>query len=120
MDYRKENLVFRQKLVELVGDEKQAEKICRLFEMSENVREQERREKQKLGIEKAKEKGVRLGRPRLEEPEDFPAIADMWIQKKINASEGARLCGMGVSTFYRRLRDYRDRMSGMEGGKELC
>ena len=118
MDYRKDNLVFRQKLVELVGDEEQAEEICRLFEMSEDVKEQERREKQRLGIEKAREKGVRLGRPRLEEPEDFCRILNAWERKEVSAPEAAKMCGMGTSTFYRRVRTVNDGRGGIRDDEE--
>lgn len=63
------------------------------------------KEKQMEGIKKAREEGTPLGRPRIREPEDFRIIAEAWQVKKIKACEAAIQCGMGVSTFYRRVRD---------------
>lgn len=65
------------------------------------------KERQRQGIEAAKERGVRFGRPRLAVPSDFEEVVGDWEQKKINIAEATRRCKMSSATFYRRLRKYR-------------
>lgn len=52
-----------------------------LIEVLASIAEQERvmiKKRQREGIEAAKSKGKHMGRPKLEMPEDFPAVYDMW------------------------------------------
>ena len=58
------------------------------------------RSRQAQGIAVAKENGVKFGRPSFHLPENFGEVAKMWRDKQISACEAARLCGMGLSTFY--------------------
>ncbi len=67
------------------------------------------RKRQAEGIVAAKLKGVQFGRPACKIPEDFPAIVSLWERKEIPIDEVVRRTGMSESTFYRRLREYRDR-----------
>lgn len=78
-----------------------------------------RRECQKEGIKKARKKGVSFGRPKIQEPENFTKICEQYIKGEITAVSGAELCRMGISTFYRRVRDYRDRKLMEEQGLAL-
>ena len=66
------------------------------------------RNRQKEGIEAARQKGVRFGRPVKPVPEDFGRICDRWEAKEITAEEAARLCNFTKSTFYNKVRKYRD------------
>lgn len=58
------------------------------------------RERQKEGIEAAKQRGVRFGRPAHPLPDNFTQIYDKWTAKEIDGKQAASLCGMPVSTFY--------------------
>lgn len=117
MDNGKDKLFFRQKLMELVDDVKQVESICALFEMTLQCAEEERKVKQLEGIRKAKMEGKRLGRPKLQEPADFYRIIKGWEDKKLSATEAAAMSGMGISTFYRRVRGISDAKGGDGNGK---
>lgn len=109
---KKETDMFRKRLADLVKDTALVEAICDLYEEEQKRQSEVRREKQMIGIAKARSEGKTLGRPKLKEPDNFTEIVRTWQRKKINAAEAARLCGIGVSTFYRRVRDFRDMERG--------
>lgn len=58
------------------------------------------RSRQKEGIDIAKEKGVRFGRPPKPLPHDFEEICRKWSAREISAKEAADQCGFSMSTFY--------------------
>ena len=70
--------------------------------VAENERENIR-QRQKEGIEAAKERGVRFGRPENPLPDNFGQISRKWISKESTAKEAARLCNMPVTSFYRKV-----------------
>lgn len=102
-------VLFREKLEEIVTDPAQVERICLLLERLEQIERLERRLRQQEGIQKAREEGRKLGRPRIEEPDNFSAIVAAWRKKRISALDAAQMCGIGLSTFYRRVKDLRNR-----------
>lgn len=59
------------------------------------------RQRQMEGIAAARRRGVRFGRPRKPMPEAFPAIKEMWENKKIVSREAARELGISQDTFLR-------------------
>lgn len=66
------------------------------------------KERQAQGIEAAKAKGVRFGRPEKNVPDDFMQIVECWEKKELSLPETLARCHMSESTFYRRLREYRN------------
>ena len=73
------------------------------------------RKRQAEGIAAAKAKGVRLGRPEKEAPDDFGEVVKAWEQKRLAFSEALEKCGMSEATFYRRVREYRLVRDGKKG-----
>ncbi|MCM1386625.1 MAG: recombinase family protein [Bacillus sp. (in: Bacteria)] len=71
------------------------------------------RQRQREGIEAAKRRGVRFGRPMKPLPENFPKVYGMWTAKEITGTEAAKQCGMPCTTFYRKAR----KLQGMESGQ---
>lgn len=65
--------------------------------------------RQKEGIEAAKQRGVKFGRPLLSVPEDFEEICNDWRNKKITAEEAAKLCNLKKATFYSKARKQKNR-----------
>lgn len=57
------------------------------------------RERQMQGIEAAKARGVKFGRPSNPLPENFIKVYRKWKEGLISGSEAARECGMPLSTF---------------------
>ena len=65
------------------------------------------RQRQREGIEAAKLRGVRFGRPPRPLPEDFGQICGRWIAGEISGTRAAALCDMPVPTFYRKAEIYK-------------
>ena len=65
------------------------------------------RKRQAQGIAAAKARGVHMGRPEKKAPGDFPEIVKAWEKNKITLREAVERSGLGKTTFYRRVREYR-------------
>ena len=65
-----------------------------------------KKNKQRAGIEKAKENGVYKGRKRLSVDEEFfKDIVNQLKEKKITVDEALKVTGFSKATFYRRMRE---------------
>ncbi len=60
------------------------------------------RERQREGIEAAKLRGVRFGRPESPLPENFEQLRSRWMSGEISGKRAAELCDMSLTTFRRR------------------
>ncbi|MDE5931492.1 MAG: recombinase family protein [Lachnospiraceae bacterium] len=67
------------------------------------------RQRQREGIEAAKMRGVRFGRPENPLPENFEQIYEKWVLQEIGGKEAAILCGMSTTSFYRRANQRKER-----------
>lgn len=65
------------------------------------------RQRQKEGIEAAKRRGVKFGRPAKPLPENFPSVHQSWEEGAITCKKAAQLCGMPTSTFRYRSKLYK-------------
>lgn len=63
------------------------------------------RQRQAQGIEAARAKGVKFGRPKKAMPKDFKNIAEQWKNKILSLDEAASKCQISRSTFYRRVNE---------------
>lgn len=70
--------------------------------VAENER-QNIKQRQAEGIAAAKAKGIHMGRPFAETPENFDEIVKKWKNKELPIEEALRLCNFSRSTFYRRI-----------------
>jgi len=68
------------------------------------------RERQAQGIAAAKARGVRFGRPSQTAPQEFVRVVRDWEAERITFDEALRRTGLQRATFYRRLREFRDRV----------
>ncbi len=67
------------------------------------VAEQERtfiRQRQKEGIAAAKNNNVKLGRPKIEKPQNFDIVVNKWKNKEIKTKEAIEILGLKPNTFY--------------------
>ena len=74
--------------------------------VAQNERENIKK-RQEQGIAAAKAKGVHMGRPAKNAPDNFEQIVKLWKKKKIPLEQVLKECNMAEATFYRRLREYR-------------
>ena len=70
------------------------------------------RQRQAEGIAAAKARGVHLGRPSIPVPAEFSLIVEAWKNKKITLKQALASCGMSEATFYRRIREIKEKFSG--------
>ena len=64
------------------------------------------KKRQAEGIAAARARGVHLGRPVKETPENFPEIVKSWEKGEIPLAEALKRSNMGQTSFYRRRREY--------------
>lgn len=64
------------------------------------------KKRQAEGIAAARARGVHLGRPVKEAPENFQEIVNSWEKGEITLAEALKQCNMGQTSFYRRRREY--------------
>ena len=75
-----------------------------LIEVMGTIAEQERymiRKRQREGIEAARQKGKRFGRPALPLPENWQEVYGLWTQKKITAKKAMELTVLKRTHFYK-------------------
>ncbi len=68
------------------------------------------RERQKEGIEAARLRGVKFGRPSKPLPENFGQMSRKWMVGEISGRMAADLCGMPLTSFRRRSRTFSEDM----------
>ena len=71
------------------------------------VAEQERtfiKQRQKEGINNAISKGVKFGRPKIEKPNNYDEVINMWKSKKIKSKEAMKLLNLKPNSFYNFLK----------------
>lgn len=80
-----------------------ADLVLTLFSyVSENERKNIK-ERQREGIEAAKKRGVKFGRPEKSVP-NFNVAYNKWKSKEISAGDAAKMCDLKIATFYYRAR----------------
>lgn len=105
-------------LTEITGTCEMAEKVVCYLKRIEEEEKQKRRRIQREGIQKAKTQGVHLGRPRKKLPENSDVIFRNYLDGTFTAGQAANCCGIGVSTLYRRVKDWEKENGGK--GENSC
>ena len=65
------------------------------------------KKRQAQGIAAAKARGVHMGRPAIAVPDNFATIVKQWEKKQTPLSQALSQCGMGRSTFFQRVHEYK-------------
>lgn len=81
-----------------------------VFEIMAYTAEKERqkiRQRQREGIDAAKEKGKHLGRPKAVYPPEWPAVYIAWQKGQLTARAAMAMLRLKKSTFYKLLNSYR-------------
>ena len=73
------------------------------------------RNRQKEGINAAKQRGVKFGRPSLPLPDNFKDIYQKWEDGRITSYQAANQCGFSRTTFYDRVKRLRATGEGRDG-----
>ena len=70
------------------------------FQLAEQQRREDRRQKQAQGIAAATARGVRFGRAATPLPDGFDQLHRAWREGRISLKKAAESCGMTRGTFY--------------------
>ena len=62
--------------------------------------------RQREGIEAARKRGVKFGRPAIPLPDNFSVIYEKWQKKEIPVEKAAAMCGFSRTTFYKKAREF--------------
>ena len=68
------------------------------------------RKRQAEGIAAAKLRGVQFGRPQIDLPDDINELLDQWDKHIMSLDELLNECKMSRSTFYRKIKEYRNKL----------
>ena len=79
--------------------------VLQLFSFVAQTERENIRRRQREGIEAAKARGVRFGRPRAVMPENFQNVVSGWRDGEFSAKEAAQKLGISRSTFFRRVKE---------------
>lgn len=97
-----------------------ADLVLQLFSFVAQTERENIRRRQREGIEAAKARGVRFGRPRSVLPENFAEIVEDWLRGEYSAEEAARMLGISRSTFFRRVKELERERGSQEPEQAEC
>lgn len=93
------------KIYTLLNDTSLAEQVMALIRSDESERRTALAQRQAEGLQKAKERGVRLGRPRAKRPKKFSSVYTMFHNHEISARAAAQMLNVSAGTFKRWVQD---------------
>ncbi len=70
------------------------------------------KQRQREGIDAAKKMNVKFGRRKIEVNENFEAVYEEWVNKKITAKRAMELLELKPNTFYRRVAEFKKKNKG--------
>ena len=79
--------------------------VLTLFGALSELERESTLQRQREGIEIAKQKGKKLGRPTVEKPKDWDKTIKLWKRGEITAVEAMKRLNMNRGTFYRRIKE---------------
>lgn len=77
--------------------------------VAQNERENIRK-RQAEGIAAAKLRGAQFGRPQIDLPDDINELLDQWDNHNMSLDELLTECKMSRSTFYRKIKEYKNKL----------
>lgn len=72
---------------------------------------------QARGIAEAQARNTTFGRPKTQPPPNFASILELVSKKQITHKVAAKMCGVGVSTYYRMRRDWLAENNEVDGAQ---
>lgn len=82
-----------------------ADLVLQILSYIAQVERENIKQRQSEGIYIAKQKGILFGRPRIEVPENFNAVSQLWQCGKISLRQGAKLLSVSYGTFAKWLHE---------------
>ena len=86
--------------------------VLEILSIAEKNKRENIRKRQAEGIKAARARGVCLGRPAQNLPENFDKLVKQWERGILDFQKLLELSGLKARTFYRRLKEYRHMAKG--------
>ena len=86
--------------------------LLEILSVAEKNKRENVRKRQAEGIEAARTRGVHLGCPVQNLPENFGELVKQWERGRLDFQKVLELSGLKARTFYRRLKEYRRMTKG--------
>lgn len=77
------------------------ENLTKVVLAVQDAERQQRKIVQKEGIEKARKSGIKLGRPKIVQPNNFPKVYGLFRRGDISRREASKLLEISIATFDR-------------------
>lgn len=84
-----------------------ADLVLQILSYVAQIERENIKQRQAEGIQLAKEKGVKFGRPQITPPDNFEKIYRLWNAGKVSKREAAKLLGTNHTTFSRWIDRYK-------------
>ncbi len=86
-----------------------ADRFLRVIREDERTRRSNLVQRQSEGLKKARDRGVRLGRPPVKKPRKFMSIYTMYVNGQISARAAAQMLQVSPGTFKRWQKEVQER-----------
>ena len=104
---------LEKRIRERLADQALAEDILEMIRDDEHEEKERRLKLQRKGFEEAREKGIALGRPRIQLNDEFYRMVELYESGKVNQVQAAQNAGMSLRTFRTRLKEIRENRQEM-------
>lgn len=94
-------------LYNIIGDRDKTDAVLAVLQEHEAKEKKRRLQRQRQGLEKAVEAGVKLGRPKSPMPKSLPRVIADYETGKISSKEAAGKLGVALGTYYKYLKKYK-------------
>ena len=78
-----------------------ADMVLQILAYVAQIERENIKQRQKEGIDAAKQRGVVFGRPRKDIPQNFIEVKKQWLENQLSSRQAARKLGIAQSTFLR-------------------
>lgn len=83
-----------------------ADIVLQILSYVAQIERENTHQRQMEGIEQAKKRGVKFGRPKIMPPDEFQEIAKLWQKKEMSMRQAAKILETNHVTFSRWLKEY--------------
>ena len=98
----------KDKIAALLCNEELTNKVLEIIDADEAQRHDSLVQRQMEGLQKARERGVRLGRPPAKRPRRFQSIYEMYLDGQISARAASQMLNVSPGTFKRWITEEKD------------
>jgi DNA invertase Pin-like site-specific DNA recombinase len=99
----------QDRIIALIGDETLSSQVLAIIAEDEAERRALLVQKQTAGLQNARERGVRLGRPPAKRPRRFQSVYEMYADGQISARSASQMLNVSPGTFKRWVTEEKER-----------